>query len=45
MKKIVYYLLTILKGFFMGIAAIIPGVSSGTVAVLLGFYDKLVRSR
>ena len=26
----------------MGIAAIIPGVSSGTVAVLLKFYDKLI---
>lgn len=28
----------------MGIAAIIPGVSSGTVAVLLKFYDKLISS-
>lgn len=28
----------------MGIAAIIPGVSSGTVAVLLKFYDKLVEA-
>ena len=44
MKKFVNYLITILKGFFMGIAAIIPGVSSGTVAVLLGFYDKLVQA-
>lgn len=32
------------QGFLMGIAAIIPGVSSGTVAVILKFYDKLVQS-
>lgn len=34
----------VFKGFLMGIAAIIPGVSSGTVAVLLKFYDKLIAS-
>lgn len=28
----------------MGIAALIPGVSSGTVAVLLKFYDRLIES-
>ena len=38
------YIKTVFKGFLMGIAAIIPGVSSGTVAVLLKFYDKLVEA-
>ena len=32
----------ILRGFCMGVADIIPGVSGGTVALLLGIYDRLV---
>lgn len=40
----IQYIKTVFKGFLMGIAAIIPGVSSGTVAVLLKFYDKLVEA-
>jgi putative membrane protein len=44
MKNILAYLKTIFQGFLMGIAAIIPGVSSGTVAVLLKFYDKLIEA-
>jgi putative membrane protein len=44
MKKIFTYLKTVFQGFLMGIAAIIPGVSSGTVAVLLKFYDKLIEA-
>ncbi|MBT4692365.1 MAG: DUF368 domain-containing protein [Planctomycetaceae bacterium] len=35
---------TILKGFLMGNADVVPGVSGGTVALLLGIYDHLVRS-
>lgn len=31
-----------LKGFCMGIADIIPGVSGGTVAFIMGIYDQLV---
>lgn len=31
-------------GAVMGVAVIIPGVSGGTIAVLLGFYDKLIDS-
>jgi len=34
----------LLGGYFMGIAAIIPGVSSGTVAVIIKVYDRLVLS-
>jgi putative membrane protein len=33
-----------LKGMLMGAAAIIPGVSSGTVIVILKLYDKLVEA-
>ena len=32
----------ILHGFCMGVADIIPGVSGGTVALLLGIYDRLI---
>ncbi|HLQ82261.1 MAG TPA: DUF368 domain-containing protein [Pseudogracilibacillus sp.] len=32
----------IYRGFFMGISDIVPGVSGGTIAVLLGIYDNLI---
>lgn len=35
-------LLNVLRGFLMGGADIIPGVSGGTVALILGIYDRLV---
>ncbi|MCK4551399.1 MAG: DUF368 domain-containing protein [Tenericutes bacterium] len=34
----------ILKGFFIGIAFIIPGLSGGTLAIYLGVYEKLLHS-
>lgn len=33
-----------LKGFAMGLADIVPGVSGGTVAFITGIYDQLVES-
>lgn len=35
-------ILLVLKGFIMGIANIIPGVSGGTLAIILGIYEKLI---
>lgn len=35
-------LFLILKGIFVGIANIIPGVSGGTIAVVLGIFDELI---
>lgn len=32
----------IIKGFFMGVANVIPGVSGGTVAIILGIYEKFI---
>lgn len=32
----------VFKGIFVGIANIIPGVSGGTIAVVLGIFDKLI---
>ena len=33
-----------LQGFFMALADSVPGVSGGTVAFVLGFYDQLINS-
>lgn len=41
-KKTVF--LTILKGMAIGVANVIPGVSGGTVAVLLGIYERLTEA-
>lgn len=38
------FLTDMIKGVFIGIANIIPGVSGGTMAVSLGIYDKLIAS-
>ena len=35
-------LMLIIKGFIMGIANIIPGVSGGTLAIILGIYEKFI---
>ncbi len=32
----------VIKGFIMGIANIIPGVSGGTLALILGIYEKFI---
>lgn len=36
--------LTVLRGFLMGAADVVPGVSGGTIALVLGIYEKLVKS-
>jgi len=38
------YLIVSIKGFFVGIALIIPGLSGGTLAVYLGIYEKLLHA-
>lgn len=38
------YLKIMLKGAVVGVGMIIPGISGGTLAVLLGIYDKLIVS-
>lgn len=35
-------LLLVIKGFILGVANVIPGVSGGTLAVVLGLYEKLL---
>ena len=38
------YLILVLKGCCIGLANVIPGVSGGTMAVLLGIYERLIRA-
>jgi len=35
---------TILSGFLIGLANLIPGISGGTIAVVLGIYEKLIKA-
>lgn len=37
-------MISILHGFAMGVANSVPGVSGGTIAFILGFYDRLITS-
>lgn len=36
------FILDLIKGIFVGVANIIPGVSGGTMAVSMGIYDRLI---
>ncbi len=44
MKKIKEYVVNFINGFCMALADSVPGVSGGTVAFILGFYDKFITS-
>jgi putative membrane protein len=38
------YLVLAVKGFCMGVANVIPGVSGGTMALILGIYEELINA-
>lgn len=38
------YLINVFRGFCMALADSVPGVSGGTIAFVLGFYDKFIMS-
>lgn len=38
------FLVELIKGIFVGVANVIPGVSGGTMAVSFGIYDKILSS-
>ena len=38
------YITLFFKGIFMGIADAMPGISGGTIALLLGIYEELIES-
>ncbi|MCJ7781258.1 MAG: DUF368 domain-containing protein, partial [Acidimicrobiia bacterium] len=35
---------SLFRGFLMGAADIVPGVSGGTIALVLGIYERLIAS-
>ncbi len=41
-KSLLNYIKTIISGFAIGIANVIPGVSGGTFALILGIYDEFI---
>lgn len=44
MKAIGSFIKDILKGIVIGLANVIPGVSGGTMMVVMGIYDKLIHA-
>jgi putative membrane protein len=44
MKFLAGSLLDALRGFLIGLAEIVPGVSGGTIALIVGVYQTLIRS-
>ncbi len=38
------FIVLMIKGFFLGIANIIPGVSGGTLAITMGIYEDLINA-
>lgn len=38
------YIINVIRGFCMALADSVPGVSGGTIAFILGFYDKFINS-
>ena len=44
MKKIKMIIMRFVQGFFMAAADSVPGVSGGTIAFLLGFYDEFINA-
>ena len=38
------FLINFIKGLFIGIGAILPGISSGVICIILGMYEKILDS-
>ncbi len=43
-KSIITYIIAFLQGFAMGISNIIPGVSGGTIALVMGIYTRFIKA-
>ena len=43
-RKLKDYALLMLKGMGMGAADVVPGVSGGTIAFIVGIYDELINT-
>ncbi|MFH1123701.1 MAG: DUF368 domain-containing protein, partial [Pseudomonadota bacterium] len=42
-RSFISYIVIWLKGFCMGAADVVPGVSGGTMAFILGIYEELIQ--
>ena len=43
-RTLISYLFVSVRGFCMGAADVVPGVSGGTMALILGIYEELIKS-
>ena len=43
-RRFLDYLLLYLKGMAMGAADVVPGVSGGTIALIVGVYERLLKA-
>ena len=43
-RTLISYLALAIKGFCMGASDVVPGVSGGTMAFILGIYEELVKA-
>ncbi|MBU8892123.1 MAG: DUF368 domain-containing protein [Bacteroidales bacterium] len=43
-KQLLNYIILTLKGFAMGAANVIPGVSGGTIALITGIFERLINA-
>jgi putative membrane protein len=44
LQTLTSYLILAIKGFLMGAANVVPGVSGGTMALILGIYEELIHA-
>ena len=44
MKKLKEYIMRFIQGFCMAMADSVPGVSGGSIAFLMGFYNEFITS-
>ena len=44
MESLVSHIVTAVKGFFMGAANVVPGVSGGTIALITGIYKEIIEA-
>lgn len=44
MKKLINPIILFVKGIIMGLANVIPGVSGGTLALIMGVYEKMINA-
>ncbi|MSZ20330.1 MAG: DUF368 domain-containing protein, partial [Actinobacteria bacterium] len=44
LKSVLRFFLDTVRGFLMGVAEVLPGISGGTVALIIGIYERIVFS-